>query len=45
MLTEKYPNVSGYGTVEFGTAAGQISVLGIRATPALAVTTIPVLAH
>lgn len=45
MLGKLYPAVAGYGTVEFGTTAGQISIVGIRATPALAITTVPVLAQ
>jgi hypothetical protein len=45
MLTASYPSVaSKRGTVEFDSPAGmQISVLGLRATPSGAVTTIPVL--
>jgi hypothetical protein len=45
MLTGSYGSVAGKrGTVEFDTpAGGQISVLGLRATPTGAVTTIPVL--
>jgi hypothetical protein len=46
ILADSYASVAGKrGTVEFDTPAGaQISVLGLRATPAGAVTTIPVLA-
>jgi len=46
VLTDNYASVAGKrGTVDFDTPTGaQISVLGIRATPAGAVTTIPVLA-
>jgi pimeloyl-ACP methyl ester carboxylesterase len=46
MLTGSYASVAGKrGTVEFDSPGGaQISVLGLRATPAGAVTTIPVLA-
>jgi hypothetical protein len=46
ILTSSYASVAGKrGTVEFDTPAGaQISVLGLRATPTGAVTTIPVLA-
>jgi hypothetical protein len=46
ILANKYASVAGKrGTVEFRTPAGaQISVLGLRATPTGAVTTIPVLA-
>ena len=46
MLVDKYPFVAGKrGTVEFETPGGmQISALGIRATRAGALTTIPVLA-
>jgi hypothetical protein len=46
MLTSSYASVAGKrGTVEFDTpAGGQISVLGLRATPTGAVTTIPLLA-
>jgi hypothetical protein len=45
ILTSSYASVAGKrGTVEFETPTGaQISVLGLRATPAGAVTTIPVL--
>ncbi|HEV2381606.1 MAG TPA: hypothetical protein VG206_17660 [Terriglobia bacterium] len=45
MLATAYPAVAGKrGTVEFDTPpGGQISVLGLRATAALALTTIPVL--
>jgi hypothetical protein len=45
-LTNSYASVAAKrGTVEFRTPAGaQISVLGLRATPTGAVTTIPVLA-
>lgn len=46
MLVDKYPFVAGKrGTVEFETPGGmQISVLGIRATRAGALTTVPVIA-
>jgi hypothetical protein len=46
VLTSSYPLVAGKrGTVEFDTpAGGQISGLGVRATPSSAITTIPVLA-
>jgi hypothetical protein len=46
MLADRYPSVAGKrGTVEFDTPAGaQISALGLRATPAGVLTTIPVLA-
>jgi hypothetical protein len=46
ILANSYASVAGKrGTVEFDTPAGaQISALGLRATPAGAVTTIPVLA-
>jgi hypothetical protein len=46
MLATSYPAVSGHlGTLELGTpAGGQISALGIRATPSGAITTVPVLA-
>jgi len=46
VLTDNYAFAAGRReTVEFDTPAGvQISILGIRATPAGAVTTIPVLA-
>ena len=45
MLAGTYPAVAGKrGTVEFDTPpGGQISVMGLRATPSFAVTTIPVL--
>jgi hypothetical protein len=47
MLSDSYVAVAGKrGTVEFDSPAGtQISVLGLRATPTGAVTTIPVLAQ
>jgi hypothetical protein len=46
VLSTRYASVAGKrGTMEFDTpAGGQISVLGLRATPGGAVTTIPVLA-
>jgi len=46
MLQDSYASVAGKrGTVEFDNPVGaQISVLGLRATPTGAVTTIPVLA-
>ena len=45
ILTSKYASVANKrGTVEFDAPAGtQISVLGLRATPSGAVTTVPVL--
>jgi hypothetical protein len=46
MLATNYPAVAGkLGTVELDTpSGGQISALGIRATPGGAITTVPVLA-
>ena len=46
MLATSYTAVSGHlGTLELGTpSGGQISALGIRATPGGAITTVPVLA-
>jgi hypothetical protein len=46
MLATSYPAVSGrFGTLELDTpAGGQISALGIRATPGGAITSVPVLA-
>jgi hypothetical protein len=46
MLASSYPAVGGhYGTLELDTpTGGQISALGIRATPSGAITTVPVLA-
>ena len=47
VLSHRYGAVTGKrGTVEFDTPAGaQVSVLGLRATPGGAVTTIPALAR
>jgi len=45
MLADQYAVVSNhYGTLELDTSGGQISALGIRATPAGAITSVPVLA-
>jgi hypothetical protein len=46
MLATNYPSVSGhFGTLELDTpTGGQISAVGIRATPGQAITSVPVLA-